>query len=173
MKKYKSFETERLLIQPTSEEDAQLILELMNTPKWIKNIGNRNVKSIEDAKDYILTKIKPQLVRLGYSNYTIIRKVDNLKIGTCGLYDRKGLDGIDIGFALLPKYEKKGYAFEAANTIKNAAFNDLGLKTIGAITSKENIASQNLLKKLGLELIGTTILPNSNEELLVYKLSKK
>lgn len=171
MATYKNFETERLFIRPTSEKDAEFIFELLNTPKWIENIGDRNIRSVEDAKDYIVTKMRPQLKRLGYSNYTLVRKIDNVKIGSCGLYDRQGLEGIDIGFAFLPEYEKKGFAFEAANKIKNAAFNEFGIKVISAITAKNNVASQRLLEKLGLECIGTTKLPNDNEELLLYRTS--
>src|SRR5690554_1119791 len=169
---YKTFNTERLIIRPTSVQDADFILELFNTPKWIKNIGDRNVHSIEMAKDYILNKMQPQLERLGYSSYTIIRKSNKIKIGICGLYDREGLNGIDIGFAVLPEYEGKGFTFEAANKIKGAAFNDFGLKIIYAITIKNNIYSQKLLDKLGLELVGITKLPNENKELLLYKIEK-
>lgn len=169
---YKSFETERLIIRPTSEIDSEFIFELLNTPKWLKHIGDRNIKTIENAKDYIKEKMTPQLERLGYSNYTLIRKQDNQKIGTCGLYDREGLQGIDIGFAFLPEYEKKGFAFESSNRLKEAAFNDFGIKTISAITAKDNTASQKLLEKLGLKLIGTTKLPNEDEEILLYKIEK-
>lgn len=172
MKTYKNFETARLFIKPTSVEDAEFILALMNSPKWIENIGDRNVKSVENAKDYIVTKMLPQLKRLGYSNYTLTRKADHVKIGTCGLYDREGLEGIDIGFAFLPEYERKGFAFEAADKIKNAAFNEFGVNSISAITTKNNISSQKLLEKLGLKRIGTTKLPNDVEELLVYKIEK-
>jgi len=172
MNQYKTFETERLIIKPTSLEDAVFVFELLNTPKWIKNIGDRGVKSVEDAKIYILNKMQPQLERLGYSNYTLIRKFDNVKIGACGLYDREGLEGVDIGFAFLPEYEKKGFAFEAADKIKNAAFNDFGINAISAITAKYNIPSQKLLEKLGLELVGTTILPGEKEELFLYKIEK-
>lgn len=172
MSQNKTFETERLILKPTSEEDAEFIFELLNTPKWIKNIGDRNIKSVETAKDYILNKMQPQLERLGYSNYTLIRKIDLVKIGSCGLYDREGLEGIDIGFAFLPKYEGKGFAYEAANNVKNVAFNELGIKVISAITTKTNISSQKLLEKLGLELTGTTKLPNDTKELLLYKIEK-
>ncbi|MCM4172774.1 N-acetyltransferase [Arenibacter sp. TNZ] len=172
MSQYKLFETERLILKPTSEEDAEFIFKLMNTPKWVENIGNRNIKSVEMAKDYIENKMQPQLERLGYSSYTIIRKMDKAKIGACGLYDREGLEGIDIGFAFLPEYEGKGFAFEASNKIKNVAFNTFGIKAISAITSKNNIPSQKLLEKLGLKLTGTTILPNENEELLLYKIEQ-
>src|SRR5690606_16395207 len=105
MKKYKHYETERLILQPTSEDDAAFIYKLVNSPKWLANIGDRNVKSVAEAKTYIKDRITPQLEKLGYGNYTLIRKVDNIKIGSCGLYDREGLEGIDIGFALLPDYE--------------------------------------------------------------------
>ena len=167
---FKTFETERLRIQPVTIADAAFVLELLNTPKWLQHIGDRNVHTLADATNYIQTKMQPQLERLGFSNYTVIRKSDNAKIGTCGLYDREGLEGIDIGFAFLPAYEGQGYGFESANRLKQAAFQEFGITTIGAITTKENIASQKLLEKLGLQQVGTTILPNDNEELLLYKL---
>ena len=122
MTQYKIFETERLILKPASEEDASFIFELFNTPKWLQYIGDRNVKTVEDARDYIKTRMVPQLERLGYSNYVVIRKTDNCKVGTCGLYDREGLEGIDIGFAFLPEYEKKGYAFEGAIELQHVAF---------------------------------------------------
>jgi len=170
MNQYKNFETERLILKPTSEEDAEFIFELLNTPKWIKYIGDRNIKTVENAKDYIKIKMLPQLKRLGYSNYTLIRKSDNHKIGTCGLYDRDGLEGIDIGFAFLPEYERNGYAFESANKLMNAAFNEFEITKINAITVKDNISSQKLLEKLGLKLNGTTKLPDDDVELLLYKM---
>lgn len=166
------FETERLFLRPTTEIDAKFILRLLNTPKWYKYIGDRNVKTIEEAKEYIKTKMEPQLKRLGYANYTIIRKSDDVKMGTCGLYDRDGLEGIDIGFAFLPEYEKMGFAFEAANKVKSLAFENFGLTEINAMTTRNNISSQRLLEKLGMKLAGTTKLPDDKEELLLYRLKK-
>ncbi|MEP0211794.1 MAG: GNAT family N-acetyltransferase [Cellulophaga sp.] len=170
MKNYKAFETDRLYIKPTTEEDAEFIFQLLNSPKWLHYIGDRNISNITDAKTYIKEKMLPQLHQLGFSNYTVIRKEDNIKIGSCGLYNRDGLDGIDIGFAFLPKYEKKGYAYESSKNLKEAAFNIFNLKTISAITTKDNLGSQNLLLKLDLKLVGTTTLPNDTEELLLFKL---
>lgn len=168
-----SYETERLILKPTSIEDAEFILELMNSPKWLKYIGDRNLHTVEDATTYIIKKKLPQLLRLGYGNYTVIRKTDNIKLGTVGLYDREGLEGIDIGFAFLPAYEKKGYAFEAANKLKQLAFTVFGLTQLSGIISKENTASHQLLKKLGLTLTGTINIPNDTEELLLFKIKKK
>ena len=168
MSEYKIFETERLIMKPTSQEDAEFILKLLNTPNWLKYIGDRNVRSIEDAKTYIQNKILPQLTRLGFSNYTLIRKSDSAKIGSCGLYDREGLEGIDIGFALLPEYEKQGYAFESASKLMEAAFRDFGITKINAITTKGNLFSQRLLEKLGLVFVKMTRIPNDEEKLLLY-----
>ncbi|WP_456421118.1 GNAT family N-acetyltransferase [Lutibacter sp.] len=172
MSSYESFKTERLLLEPTSKKDAEFILELLNTPKWVKYIGDRNVNSIEDAKNYIQHKMLPQLKNLGYANYTVIKKSDNIKIGTCGLYDREGINGIDIGFAFLPKYENNGFAFEAANKLIKTAFEKFDISKINAITTKKNFRSQKLLLKLGLKFDKIVKLPNNNEKLLLYTLNK-
>ncbi|MGV6830537.1 MAG: GNAT family N-acetyltransferase [bacterium] len=169
---YKTYETERLYLRPTQEEDAPFILELLNTPKWIQFIGDRKVHTEEDAANYIKERMLPQLERLGFSNYTVILKSDGTKIGTCGLYDREGLEGIDIGFAFLPAFEGRGFGYESSIKMKELAFNELEITTIRAITSKGNIASQKLLKKLGLVRTGTTILPDEDEELFVYQIDK-
>jgi [ribosomal protein S5]-alanine N-acetyltransferase len=165
---FKSFETERLIIRPTNISDAPFIFELLNTPKWIKNIGNRNINSVDDAKNYINNKMIPQLERLGYANNTVIRKSDNVKLGTCGLYNREELEGVDIGFAFLPQYEKMGYAFESASKLKEIAKSEFGISELSAITIKENIDSQNLIIKLGLTFEKMINLPNDPEDLMLF-----
>ncbi|NQX82910.1 MAG: GNAT family N-acetyltransferase [Flavobacteriaceae bacterium] len=172
MEKLKTFETERLLITPTTIKDAKLIYDLMNNPKFIKYVGNRKINSIQKAEKYIEQNIKPQFDRLGYGGYTITTKQGNNKIGTCGLFDRDGLEGIDIGFGLLPEFEGKGYALESAIELRNAAFEVLGIDTISAITNKENKASQKLIERLGLILKGTTKLPDEDTELFLYHQKK-
>jgi RimJ/RimL family protein N-acetyltransferase len=114
----------------------------------------------------------PQLHTLGYGNYALIRKSDQQQLGICGLYNRPGLEGIDLGFGLLPQYEKQGYAFEAAQTLLTAAFEVFNIPEVKAITVKENTGSRNLLEKLGLQLKETTTLPNDTQELLVYEILK-
>lgn len=169
MSKHRTFETARLILRPTQEEDAAFIRELLNTPKWMKYIGDRKVKTVEEASEYIKIKMLPQLERLGYGNYTLIRKSDQHKVGTCGLYDREGLEGIDIGYALLPEYERKGYALEAASKLKEVAFAEFGVSEINAITTHNNTFSHKLLEKLGFKRMGTTRLPNDEEELLLFR----
>lgn len=164
----RGYETERLIVRPTSEQDAAFILDLLNSPKWIEYIGDRNVYTINEAKQYIKEKMLPQMRRLGFGNYTVIRKLDNAKIGTCGLFDREGLDGIDIGFAFLPEYENQGYAFEAASELMEIAKSRFKFKSLKAITLKENHSSIKLLTKLGLTEVGVTRIPNDEAELLVF-----
>lgn len=168
---YKSYETERLILRPTTEVDAPFILELFNSPKWLQYIGDRKVITLEDAKAYIQNKIMPQYDKLGYGNYTVIRKEDNVTLGSCGLYDREGLEGVDIGFAFLPEYEGFGYAYEAAVKVKQLALGDFGLKNLSAITMEINTSSRKLLEKLGFKLAGLIRIPNDEEELLLYKLN--
>ncbi len=165
----KSFETERLYIKPTTSEDAKFIFELMNSPKWLTYIGDRAVNSIDDAKAYIAEKMTPQLARLGFATYTVIRKTDDQKIGSVGLYDRDGLDGIDIGFAFLPKYEQKGYAFESASKLKSIAFEHFKINKLNAITVSENVSSQKLIEKLGFTYIKTIEMSNDDTPLLLFQ----
>lgn len=166
--KYQRFQTTRLLIRPTLEKDASFILNLFNSPKWLKYIGDRNLKTVEQAQHYIKEKMLPQLHELGYSNYTIIRKEDKEKIGICGLYNRESLDGIDLGFAFLSDYEGKGYAFEASSKITQVAFDIFKLPLLRAITDTDNLSSQKLLKKLGFKSEGLINLASSAEELLLF-----
>lgn len=173
MSSFIAFKTQRLCIRPTLEEDADLIYTLMNTPKYIEYVGNRNINSIEEAEKYIQLKMLPQLHKLGYSNYTLITSENGGKIGVCGLYNREGIEGIDIGFGLLPAYEGQGYAYEASGRIMKAAFEEFKIAAVKAITSKKNSASQKLLHKLGMEMIGTTKLQDEGEELLLYKAENK
>jgi RimJ/RimL family protein N-acetyltransferase len=112
----------------------------MNSPKFIKYVGDRQLYSMEDAEKYIQDKMLPQLHSHGYSNYSLINKKNGAKIGICGLYDRKGLDGIDIGFGILPEFEGLGYAFESSSRIIKAAFDELEIPEIKAITNKENVS---------------------------------
>jgi len=170
MKKYKSFETERLYLRPSELTDAPFVFKLLNTPKWIQNIGDRNVKSVADAERYIQEKMLPQQERLGFGNYFVIRKSDGVIMGSCGLYDRDGLEGVDIGFAFLPEYESKGYGYESAARIMKAGVEEFGVRKISAITIPENIASQKLIEKLGLTFEKMMKLPDDDVELMLYTL---
>jgi [ribosomal protein S5]-alanine N-acetyltransferase len=173
MSEFKHFETQRLLLRPTQIDDAAFQLELMNSELWIKNIGDRGVYTIQAAEQYIETKIRAQFKRLGYANYTVVRKIDNALMGAIGLYDRPGMEGIDIGFAFLPAYFGQGYAYEGAARLLDAAIHEFKLTKIKAITIPSNIASQKLLEKLGLKFIKNIKLNDGPEELMYYEIDGK
>ncbi len=167
MQSFKTYETERLLLKPFDSGDAAFLVRLLNSPKWIRNIGQRNVHTIADAEKYIADRMTTQLERLGYGNNLVIRREDNQPMGACGLYERPGLEIVDIGFAFLEQYEGKGYGYEAASRLLEAGKEDFGLQKVCAITITENKASQKLLEKLGLVFIQMKEL--DGEELMYYE----
>jgi ribosomal-protein-alanine N-acetyltransferase len=163
------YETERLVLRPVSMEDGEFILDLYNRPKFIQFIGDRNLKTVSDAENYIKNRFLPQMEKLGFGNYLMITKEENLKIGAVGIFEREGLDVVDIGFSLLDEFEGKGYAYEAAFKIKSIGMADFGLKKISAITTKDNFSSQKLIEKLGLKFQKHVTIPEDPEELMYYE----
>lgn len=164
-----NFETERLILKPASLADADFFLELYNMPKFIRFIGDRNLRTKQDAEKYIKDRFLPQLAKSGYGNYVVILKEDNQKIGAVGIFERAGLDVLDIGFSFFEAFEGKGYAFEAASEIKKGVNTEFGVAKISAITSKDNFSSQKLIDKLGLQFQKYVTLPGDDEELMYYE----
>jgi RimJ/RimL family protein N-acetyltransferase len=163
------FETQRLKLRPVKPEDAEFYFHLMTSPKWLQFIGDRHLKSREDAAIYIEHKMLPAWDKNGFGSFTVIRREDDEKIGTCGLFVREELKGVDLGFAFLSQYEGQGYAYEATSKIKEVAFEVFHLSALLAIALPDNTASLKLLKKLGFRQVGTTVLPGDSEELLMLK----
>ena len=163
-------ETERLIIQQFTLADTPFILELLNTTSWIKYIGDRKIRTLEDAEKYLLNgPIKNQeTIALGLS--LVKTKNENISIGMCGLIKRENLKDADIGFAFLPQYEGKGYAFESASAIITEAKKNLGFNRIIAITVAYNHNSIKLLEKLGMTLEGNVYMKDDAEELMLFAL---
>ena len=168
MNLFPSYETERLILKPFGKEDAPFLISLLNSPKWLQFIGQRNVHTIEEAENYIEERMMSQLRRLGYGNNLVILKDRMIPMGACGIYERPGLDVVDIGFAFLEQYEGKGYGYEAASKMLQLAKTDFGLTKICAITDKDNLPSQKLLDKLGLIYIKNKEVDGN--ELMYYEL---
>ena len=165
----KTFETERLILKPAAIEDADFFLELYNMPSFIKYIGDRNLRNRDDAEQYISNRFLPQFEKLGFGNYVVILKETNTKIGAVGIFERDGLDVLDIGFSFFENYEGKGFAYESANKLKEVAAKDFGVKKISAITTQDNLSSQKLIERLGLQFKKYVIFPDDNEELRYYE----
>ena len=169
----KPLETDRLNLRLYTEKDAAFTLELLNTPSWIQYIGDRNVKTLAEARAYIREKILKAYRDHGLGMYVLELKESGDVIGACGLIKREGLPGVDLGFALHPDYEGNGYGYESASAVLAYAFGELGIDQLLAITVHYNESSIRLLEKLGFTLEGTTRLPGDEEELLLYSVSKK
>lgn len=167
--KKRELETERLILKPADLDDAAFFLKLYNEPQFINNIGDRNLRSLEDAKAYIEFKMISQFKKSGYGNYVIIRKTDNEKVGAVGIFIRDGFQIADIGFSLLKEFHSLGYAFEAADCLKNYVRENFNLNKISAMTSTDNTASQNLIEKLGLSYVKMVEFPDDGELLRYYE----
>lgn len=164
-----SYETDRLILKPAEVQDADFFLELYNMPSFIQYIGDRNLRTKEDAENYIKSRFIPQIEKLGFGNYVVILKEDHTKIGAVGIFEREGLDVLDIGFSFLEKYEGKGYAYESANKLKEVAAIDFGVHKISAITTKDNFSSQKLIERLGLKFQKMVTIPEDVVELMYYE----
>ena len=143
----KLIETERTCVKALSQDDAEFMYQLMNTSDWLEFIGNRNIKNINDAADYI-KKVETS----NEINFWVVQLKDQiLPVGVVTIIKKAYLDHPDLGFAMLPIYYKKGYAYEGAKRIISHYFNDTSNKKILATSLKNNISSIGLLNKLGFE----------------------
>ena len=163
-------ETERLRLREFDSTDGELIFELLNSQGWLKYIGSRSIATIEDAVNYIETKLQKGYRESGFGFYLVELKATGVKTGMCGLVKREGLDDVDIGFALLPQYENKGYAYESSMAVIQYAKNKLKINKLAAITMPSNLTSVKLLEKLGMKFDKKISLPGDPEELFLYKM---
>lgn len=161
-------ETERLRIRWLSLEDAEFILELLNDAAWLQFIGDFGVRTLEDARAYLVRSPIAMYTHLGFGLYLAELKEGNVPIGMCGLIKRDFLEDVDIGFAFLPDFRKQGYAYEAAVAVLAYGKETLGLKRIVAITSLDNQASGRLLEKLGLHFERVIPYPSDGEEVKLF-----
>lgn len=164
----KVLETDRLILRRLSTDDAEFILELLNDPSWLRFIGDKGVRTVADARDYILKGPVEMYDRLGFGLYLTEVKEGQVPVGLCGLIKRDSLEDVDIGFAFLPSYRGKGYAFEAASAVMRYGENVLGLSRIVAITSVDNAPSAKLLEKLGFRFEKMVRLTSDNQEVRLF-----
>ena len=142
--------TERLLLRKIDTSDASFILRLLNEPSFIQFIGDKGVRSLDDARQYILNGPVKSYQKHGFGLYLVTLESDKTPMGMCGLLKRESLQDVDIGFAFLPEFWNKGYALEAATAVMVYGKDVLKLPRIVAITNKDNHASAKLLNRIGL-----------------------
>ena len=166
----KILETERLLLREVVESDDAFMLDLLNQPSFIRYIGDRNVRNLEQSRDFIENRYRASYRNNGFGLYAVELKEDQTPIGICGFVRRDTLPDADIGFAFLPQFERLGYAFESAAAVMEYGRNVLGLKRVLAITSVDNESSGRLLGKLGFKFNGLIVLPGDTEEIKLFSL---
>jgi RimJ/RimL family protein N-acetyltransferase len=169
----KILETERLILQQASPEDARVILALLNDPSFIRNIGDRGVRTPDEARTYIRDRLVASYQHYGFGMYLVVVKETGTPAGLCGLVKRTGLDDVDIGYALLPQHWSKGYATEASLAVKEYAKNTVRLKRLIAITNPDNQGSIRVLEKIGLEFEKMIKLSEDDIELKLYAIDFK
>ena len=163
--------TDRLLLEEATFEDAAFFIELLNSPNWLEYIGDRNVDCEDAAIAYIQRSHIHFYKKYGFGMYKVVLKENNQAIGLCGLIKRATLSNFDLGFALLPAYERMGYTYEASNAILSHAKRELNLTKVVAFTTKENTKSQSLLLKLGMEYVDTRkVFEEEDMEFLYYQI---
>ncbi len=160
-------ETERLVLRHFNRDDAAFVLRLVNEPAWLRHIGDRGVRTLEDARGYIQQGPVEMYGRLGFGLFLVELKESAIPIGLCGLIKRGELEHVDIGFAFLAEYWGQGYAFESSSSVLSWARDVLGFSKILAITSQGNSASGKLLEKLGFRFKGLVRL--GAEDLKLYE----
>jgi RimJ/RimL family protein N-acetyltransferase len=164
----KILETERLLLRQLSEADAPFMLELMNEPDFHRFVGDRGLRTTEDAAAYLVDKILPSYERFGFGFYLVELKPCGPPIGICGLVKRETLEWVDAGFAFLEAFRGKGYAFEAAKAVIENGRTIFGLTRIVGVTAPDNQISIRLLEKLGLRYEKRIHLPGYGDESLLF-----
>jgi RimJ/RimL family protein N-acetyltransferase len=161
-------ETERLALRRLELGDAEFILGLLNDPSFLRFIGDKGVRTLDDAREYISNGPVASYERFGFGLYLTERKEDRVPIGICGLLKRESLKDVDMGFAFLPQFWSKGYAFESASAVMAYGRNVLGLTRIVAVTSPDNGASIRLLEKLGLKFESMARLSEDSPEIRLF-----
>lgn len=161
-------ETDRLALHRLTTGDAEFIVSLLNEPTFIRNVGDKGVRSVDDACRYIADGPAASYAQHGFGLYLVALKETGAPIGICGLRKRDALEDVDIGFALLPEFRARGFALEAARAVKEYARQVIGLTRLVAITVPDNTRSIRVLEKLGFRFERQVRLSDDDAELALF-----
>jgi RimJ/RimL family protein N-acetyltransferase len=157
-------ETGRLILREVEAGDAAFILELLNSPGFLENIGDRGVRTLEEAAAYIEERVLGSYRTHGFGMWVTVQRLDSTPVGLAGLVKRDGLDVPDVGYAFIQRVWGQGYAQEAAAAVLAHAQGPLGIPKLAAITTLENFASMAVLRKIGFTYRGVIQLPGVDRE---------
>lgn len=162
-------ETERLNLRRLNAGDAAFILELLNDPSFLRYIGDKGVRTIEDASRYILEGPVDSYARHGFGLWLVeLKDSAATPTGICGLVKRDALPHADIGYAFLPHFRSRGYAYESAAAVISYASGALGLRRVLAITNPDNVGSIKVLEKIGLKFDRLVRLAKDAPEIMLF-----
>jgi RimJ/RimL family protein N-acetyltransferase len=161
-------ETERLQLRKLTLDDAGLMFAVWNDSEFVRNVGDRGIRTLQEARDAMKKGALRLYDKYGYGPYRISLRDSDTPIGICGLFRRDGLDEPDIGYATLPDFCGHGYAYEAAIAVVAYARAELGLDRLIAIISPKNAASIGLIRKLGFEFERMHTMPGDDDEICIY-----
>lgn len=161
-------ETDRLLLRRLSTDDAEFMLGHLNDPSFHRYIGDRGVRTVEQARQYLIDRVMASYERFGFGIYMVELKESREQIGTCGLVKRDGMEDVEVGFALLPQFWSEGYAVEATRAVMDYAHEELGIHRIVAIVNPGNDRSFKLLEKVGLKFERMIRLSESDSEIELF-----
>lgn len=161
-------ETERLNLREVTEADALFVLELLNDPDFIRNVADRGVRTLEEARRYVAEKFLESYRRDGFGFWLVEPKETRTPAGVCGLIKRDALPGVDVGYAFLPPFRSKGYASESALAVMSYAREALGLRRLYAVVNPENAVSVRVLEKLGMRFERMVRLSEDEPEIKLF-----
>lgn len=160
-------ETRRLVLRPFDDSDAAFIVALLNDPAFLQYIGDRQVRSLADASDYIARGPQAMYAAHGFGLYLVIVRATGEKAGMCGILKRDALEDPDVGFAFLPAFRGHGYAREALDAVLSLAIDVHGLTRLAAIVDPANARSVGLLERAGFRTERRITMPDETTELLL------
>ncbi len=160
--------TERLSLRKISAEDAAFVLELLNDPSFLRNVGDRKVRSIDEAIQYIAKGPQASYEKNGFGMWLVELKGSGEPIGICGLVKRDALEDIDIGYAFLPRFWSKGYALESTTAVQRYAFDVIGVPRLLAVVNEDNERSIRVLGRLGMNYERMVQLAPDEQEIRLY-----
>ncbi len=161
-------QTERLSLRELTLEDAAFLLRLFNEPSFIENISDKGLRTLEDARSYLLNGPLKSYRERGFGHWLVARKPEAIPIGICGLIQREGLQDVDLGYALLPEFWSVGYAAEVCVAVRTYAQTTLGLTRLVAVVNEGNARSIRLLTRLAFRYERRVRLVDGEQELLLY-----
>lgn len=164
----RSMQTERLFLRWITEDDADLMLAVWNDPDFIRHVGDRGIRTVEESRQVVRERILQHYAEHGYGPYRVACLDTDQAMGICGLFKRENLEYPDIGYGFLPEFRGHGYAVEAAQAVLDHARGPMKLPQLLAIVTPENIRSTRLLEKLGMQVEGKVRMPGEDEDILLY-----